>query len=89
MGRKPIGRKAMTDAERKRQQRERARAAKLKRDAAKMEVIARPVIAAVLASGHLAAVSPAPQNGCLTDAKAVLAGLRAAGLSIVRTSSLK
>ncbi|MGH8248261.1 MAG: hypothetical protein ACREUU_17705 [Gammaproteobacteria bacterium] len=33
-------------------------------------------------------VPPTTQQGCLTDAEAVLAGLRAAGLSIVRTPEI-
>jgi hypothetical protein len=89
MGRRPIGRKAMTSAERVRRTRARQRAAKLKRATARMDAAARPVIAAVMAGGDLEGVSPDTRQGCIATAEAVLAGLRAAGLSIVRTSSLK
>jgi len=89
VGRRPLGRKAMTLAERQRRYRERARAEKLKRATAKMDAVAKPVIAAVLAGGDLDGVPPDTQQRCLASAEAVLAGLRAAGLSIVRTSRLR
>ena len=89
VGRKPLGRKAMTSAERVRRSRERARAERLRRAAARMDAQARKVIAAVMAGGELAGVPAQTQQGCLTTADALLAALRAAGLSIVRTSSLK
>lgn len=76
MGRKPIGRRAMTGAELVRRHREKKRAARLKRAATRMDAIARPVIAGVVAKGD-------------TTPEAILEGLRAAGLSIVKTKSLK
>ena len=89
MGRRPIGRKAMTSAERVRRSRARVRAAKLKQAAARMDAAARSVIAAALAGGDLHAVPPDTQQRYLADAEAVLESLRAAGLSLIRTSKLK
>jgi hypothetical protein len=89
MGRKPLGRKAMTSAERQRRFQKRARAKKLRRAAARIGATAKPVIAAVLAGGDLDAVPSETRENCLASAEAVLSGLLAAGLSIVRTSSLR
>jgi hypothetical protein len=48
-----------------------------------------PVIAAVLAGGDPDAVPSDTRQACRIDAGAVLSGPRAAGWSIVRTSSLR
>ena len=89
MGRKPVGRRAMTTTERMRRLRARAQAAKLERAAARMDARAKPVIAGVLAGVDLDAIPPEARECCLASAEAILSALRAAGLSIVRTVSLR
>jgi hypothetical protein len=89
MGRKPIGRKAMTNVERQRRYQAKLRAAKLKRVASRIEAVAKLVIAAALAGGDLNSVPRDTREGYITSAEDVIAGLRAAGLSIVRTSTLR
>jgi hypothetical protein len=89
MGRKPVGRRAMTPAQRMRRLRAKAQAAKLERTAVRMNALAEKLIAAVLAGGDLAAVAPDTQQRCLMDAQAILVNLRTAGLSIVRTKTVK
>jgi hypothetical protein len=78
----------MTNAERQRRYQAKRRDARLRRARARIDAVAKPVIAAVLAGGDLDAVPPGARQGCLASAEAVIKGLRDVGLSIVRTSSL-